>query len=126
MVRSLVATADSDSGADGLSSNEGAVAWLRGEGLLPDGAGLTNSEHAALLRLRDAVRAMLDRPGANGSDKSEASARLTRALADGRLVLTVEPSGAARLATAARSSYPSIVAAIAVAIAESNGGWLST
>lgn len=119
MVRSLVATADSGSGTDGLGSREDAVAWLRGEGLLPDDSGLTNSEHAALLRLRDAIHDFV-----NGSDKSDASARLTRALADGRLVLTVEPSGAARLATAARSSYPSIVAAIAVAIAESDGGWL--
>ena len=119
MVRSLVTTADSGSGTDGLSSREDAVAWLRGEGLLPDDSGLTNSEHAALLRLRDAIHDFV-----NGSDKSDASARLTRALADGRLVLTVEPSGSARLATAARSSYPSIVAAIAVAIAESDGGWL--
>jgi hypothetical protein len=52
--------------------------------------------------------------------------RLTRALSDGRLVVTIEPSGAVKLATAARSIYPSIVASLAVAIAEADaaGEWL--
>src|SRR5207248_1774429 len=60
-------------------------------------------------------------PGAGPADP----ARLTRALADGRLVLTVDPASAVRLASAARSSYPNLVAAIAVAIAGSaaSGTW---
>jgi hypothetical protein len=119
LVQSLVATVGSGAGEDGLQSRDGAVAWLRVAGLLQDGAGLTNSEHAALIRLRDAVRDFV-----HGRDRADASTRLTRALADGRLVLTVEPSGSTRLATAARSSYPNIVAAIAVAISESDGAWL--
>ena len=119
LVRSLIGTVQGDPGTDGLSSRDGAIAWLRGAGLLPDDAGLSNSEHAALLRLRDAVRDFV-----SGRDNADAAARLTRALADGRLVLTVDASGTARLATAARSSYPSIVAAIAVAIAESDGAWM--
>jgi hypothetical protein len=51
---------------------------------------------------------------------------LTKALADGRLVLTVDPASTVQLASAARASYPNIVAAVAVAIAESaaSGTWL--
>ena len=60
----------------------------------------------------------------DGED-AEAAARLTKALADGRLVLVVDPAGTVRLASAARASYPNLVAAIAVAIAESaaSGPW---
>ena len=54
-----------------------------------------------------------------------AESRLTKALADGRLVLTVAAASTVRLASAARASYPNLVAAIAVAIAESaaSGTW---
>jgi len=120
LVRSFVATASADSGADGLRTREGAAAWLRSAGLLPAEAGLTNSEHSALVRLRDAVRDVL---AADSGVRADAAARLTKALADGRLVVTIDASGSARLATAARSSYPSVVAAIAIAIAESGGAW---
>jgi hypothetical protein len=46
--------------------------------------------------------------------------------ADGRLVLTVDPASTVQLASAARASYPNIVAAVAVAVAESaaSGTWL--
>ena len=42
-----------------------------------------------------------------------------RALAEGRLVVTVDPASTVRLVSAARSSFPSVVAALAVAIADS-------
>jgi hypothetical protein len=48
-----------------------------------------------------------------------ATARLTKALAEGRLVVIVDPDSTVRLASAARASYPGIVAAFAAAIAES-------
>ena len=51
---------------------------------------------------------------------AEATARLTRALADGRLVVTVSPAGQAVLASSARASYSNTVAAIAIAVA---GAW---
>ena len=100
---------------------EEAAAWLRKAALLPAEAGLSNSEHAALLRLRDSIRDVLA-AHAEGRADDAADARLTRALADGRLVLTVGPNGAPRLASAARASYPNLVAAVAIAIAES-GDW---
>jgi Putative stress-induced transcription regulator len=110
--------------ADLLRTREDAAAWLHTAGLLPAEAGLTNSEHAALLRLRDSLRDV--RAAHNrGRPDAEAAARLTKALADGRLVLTVEPAGTVRLATAARASYPSIVVGIAIAIADAAaaGAW---
>jgi hypothetical protein len=71
-----------------------------------------------VLRLRDSVRDVLA-AHAGGREDAGAAARLTRALAEGRLVVIVDAAGAVRLATAARASYPGIVAAFAVAIAES-------
>lgn len=125
--------------SDVLATRETAIPWLRAAGLMPADAVLSGSEHGALLRLRDALRENLaarasgGRPPvppaghASGSVDPEATARLTKALADGRLVVTIEPAdGSVKLATAARSVYPSIVAAIAVSIAEADaaGTWL--
>ena len=102
---------------DLLRTREEAAAWLRAAALLPAEAGLTNSEHAALLRLREAVRDVLAAHTDRRED-AEAAARLTKALAEGRLVVTVDAASTVRLASAARASYPSVVAAIAVAIAD--------
>jgi hypothetical protein len=120
LVRSFANTRGADPGADLLRSREEAAAWLRSAELLPAGAGLTNSEHAALLRLRESVRDVIA-ARADGREDAEAAARLTRALADGRLVLTVDPASTVRLASAARASYPNLVAVLAIAIAESAG-----
>lgn len=114
---SLITSFASTSSADSLRTREEAAAWLHAAALLPPEAGLTNSEHAALLRLRDAIRDVLA-AHAGGREDREAAARLTRTLAEGRLVVTVDPASTVRLASAARSSYPSVVAGIAVAIAD--------
>ena len=92
--------------------------------MLPAESGLTGSEHAALLRLRGAVRDALA-AHTDGREDPEAAARLTRALAEGRLVVTVDAASMVQLASAARASYPGVVAAIAVAIAEAAtaGAW---
>ena len=125
LVQSLANMLSGDPDVDHLRSREQAVAWLRTAELLPAEAGLTNSEHAALLRLRDSIRDVLA-AHADGREDAEAAARLTKALADGRLVLAVDAASTVQLASAARASYPSIVAAVAVAIAGSaaSGTWL--
>jgi hypothetical protein len=113
--------------SDILATRETAIPWLRESGLIPADALVSGNEHAALLRLRDAVKDALAAHAAGGSgDDSDIAVRLTRALSDGRLVVTIEPNGSVKLATAARSVYPSIVAALAVAIAEADaaGEWL--
>ena len=60
-----------------------------------------------------------------GREDAAAAARLTRALADGRLVLTVDPASTIGLASAARASYSNTVALVAVAVAASDaaGTW---
>ncbi len=68
--------------------------------------------------MRDSIRDVLA-AHAGGREDAAAAARLTRALADGRLVVTVDPASAVRLASAARASYPNLVAAVAIAIAGS-------
>ena len=116
LLRTLAGTATAD-GADPLAARESAVPWLRTAGLLPGDAALSGSEHGALLRLRDSLRDMLAARAAGGTD-SGAAARLERALADGRLVVTVAPDGAAGLASSARASYSNLVAAVAIAVAQ--------
>ena len=114
-----------DTGTDLLSTREDAAAWLRTKALLPAEAGLTNSEHAALIRLRASLRDVLAAHTSRRED-ADSAARLTRAIADGRLVLTVDTTSRVQLASAARASYPNLVAAIAIAIGESatDGSWL--
>lgn len=117
LLLSLVGTVTAD-GTDILGSREEAVAWLRAAGVLPDDAALSGSEHGALLRMRDALRDVRTARSAGNPD-SDAAARLTRALADGRLVVTVSSVGHAKLASSARASYSNLVAAVAIAVAES-------
>jgi predicted RNA-binding Zn ribbon-like protein len=125
LIQSFANTLSSDPDVDRLATREEAAAWLRAAALLPDEAGLSNSEHAALLRLRASIRDVLAAHTAGRAD-GDAAARLTKALADGRLVVTVDPASTVRLATAARASYPNLVAAIAIAVAGSaaSGTWL--
>jgi hypothetical protein len=114
----FLAESVSGPGGDALADRESAVTWLRSAALLADDAEITNSEHAALLRLRDALRDVRS-ARATGRQDPEAAARLSRTLADGRLVVTVTPAGGARLVSSARAPYSSVVAAIAIAVAES-------
>ena len=116
LLGALAETVTAD-GTDLLGTREEAVPWLRAAGLLPDDAVISGSEHGALLRLRDALRDVLA-ARASGAADPDATARLTRALADGRLVVTVTPAGAAQLASSARASYSNTVAAIAIAVAQ--------
>jgi Putative stress-induced transcription regulator len=116
LLRSLAATV-TDDGTDLLETREAAVPWLRHQGLLPNDAVLTGSEHSALLRLRDALRDTLAVREAAGVE-ADPGARLTRALADGRLVVTVSSAGAAGLASSARAAYSNLVAAVAIAVAQ--------
>jgi predicted RNA-binding Zn ribbon-like protein len=113
--------------ADLLGDRPAAVGWFRAAGVLPaDPVVVTTSENANLLRLREALRTVLV-ARTDGRRDDAAAAALTRAFADGRIVLTVDTEGAAHWATAARAPYPSMVAAIAIAIAEATigGTWPS-
>lgn len=118
LVQAFARTLGAEPGADLLRTREEAAAWLHAAELLPAEAGLTNSEHAALLGLREAVRDVLAAQ-ADGREDPAAAGRLTRALAEGRLVVTVDPASTVRLVSAARSSFPSVVAGIGAAIADS-------
>jgi predicted RNA-binding Zn ribbon-like protein len=120
LIQSFASTLSADPDADPLRTREKAAAWLHTAALLPAETGLSNSEHAALLRLRQSIRDVLA-AHTDGRKDTAAAARLTRALADGRLVLTVDPASAVQLASAARASYPNLVAVVAIAVAESAG-----
>jgi hypothetical protein len=115
MLQSLAATASH--GQDPLATRDDAAEWLHGAGLLPDDAGLSGSEHAALLRLRDALRDVLAARSAGHQDP-EAAGRLSRALADGRLIVAVSPAGSAKLVSSARATYSNLVATLAIVVAD--------
>jgi len=115
-VAESLALLQSFSDTDALESREDAVRWLRKEGLLAEDSGLMNSEYNALVRLRQALRDVLA-AHAGGREDADAAARMTKGLADGRLVVTVGPAATIELNTAARASYPTIVATLAVAVA---------
>ena len=107
--------------ADPLATRDDAAGWLRAAGLLPaDDATLSGSEHGALLRLRDSLRDVLAARSERRPD-ADAAARLTRALADGRLVVTIDQAGTAGLASSARAVYSNLVAAIAIGVARALG-----
>jgi hypothetical protein len=116
LLGALAGTVSAD-GTDLMETRDEAVSWLRAARLLPDDAVISGSEHGALLRLRDALREVLA-ARTSGAPAPDATARLTKALADGRLVVTVSPAGTAVLASSARASYSNAVAAIAIAVAE--------
>jgi hypothetical protein len=118
LLSSLAGTVTAD-GSDLLETRESAVPWLRATGLLPTDATLTGSEHGALLRLRDALRDIAAVRASDGA-VADAGERLTKALADGRLVVTVTAAGQAGLASSARAPYSNLVAAVAIAVA---GTW---
>jgi predicted RNA-binding Zn ribbon-like protein len=126
MVQAFVNTVSLKEGTpDLLVDRPETVGWLRAAGILSaEPVVVSSSEHAALLRLRESLRAVLVARTAGRVDE-EAGAHLTKGLADGRLVLTVNGAAKAHWATAARAPYPSVVAAIAIAIAESvtTGTW---
>jgi hypothetical protein len=121
LLRSLAGTLapapGTGAGADPLATRDRAAGWLRDAGLIPEGAGLSGSEHSALLRLREALHDVLA-ARATGHRDPAAAERLTRALADGRLVVTITEDGSVKLRSSARSVYPGAVAAIAIAVAE--------
>jgi len=114
LLQSLAATASQ--GQDPLATRDEAADWLRAAGLLSDDEGLSGSEHSALLRLRGALRDVLAARSASRANP-DAAARLTRALADGRLVVAVSPAGASVLVSSARAPYSNLVARLAIAVA---------
>jgi predicted RNA-binding Zn ribbon-like protein len=118
LVQSLANTLGAGPDNDRLLTREDAAVWLRAAALLPGQARLGGSDHNALLRLRESLRGVLA-GHANGHQDAAAAAALTKALADGRIVVTVDPANGVGLASAARASYSGVVAELAVAIAES-------
>jgi predicted RNA-binding Zn ribbon-like protein len=125
LLQSLANTLGDDPDKDELRTREDANVWLRAAALLPAQARLGGSDHTALLRLRESLRGVLA-AHTNGHQDAAAAAGLTKALADGRVVVTVDAANGVGLASAARASYSGVVADLAVAIAESAaaGTWL--
>ena len=128
LVQALVNTLSVEFERDLLGTRETAAAWLTAAGLLPaDPApaepapaaepALSAAEHAALLELREAIRAVLAAHTSQAADPAAAD-RLTRALASCRLAVTARPDGGMSLASADHDPFSRALGAVAVAIAE--------
>jgi len=123
LVQALVNTLSVGFERDLLGTRETAAAWLTAAGLLPaDPAlpaepALSAAEHAALLELREAIRAVLAAHTSQAADPAAAD-RLTRALASSRLAVTARPDGGMSLASADHDPFSRALGAVAVAIAE--------
>jgi hypothetical protein len=74
LIQAFANTLGASPGADQLGTREEAAGWLRSAGLLPAEGGLSNSEHAALLRLRESIRDMLA-AHAGGREDADAATR---------------------------------------------------
>jgi predicted RNA-binding Zn ribbon-like protein len=100
-----------------LGTREGAARWLAPTGLFPSSAELAAADRDALVALRESIRAVLRTHTEHTADP-EASRALTLALGTGRLTVTLDPLGGARLTGADQDPFARVVAAIAIAIAE--------
>ena len=140
LVQALVNTLSVEFERDLLGTRETAAAWLTAAGLLPadpapaaepalsagpahdgepahaGGPALSAAEHAALLELREAIRAVLAAHTSQAADPAAAN-RLTRALASSRLAVTARPDGGMTLASADHDPFSRALGAVAVAIA---------
>lgn len=124
LVQTLVNTLNAESGRDLLGTQPDASQWLAGAALLPAGSALTAAERHALVEMREAIRGVL-RAHTGGLRDPEAASRLTMALAHGRIALTVDPAGGARLVSADHEPISRVIGRVAIAIAEaaSAGTW---
>src|ERR1700684_732682 len=85
LIQSFANTVGPGPDVDLLRPRAGPAPWLRSAALLPDDAGLSNGEHAALFRLRESIRDVLV-AHAGGRPDAAAAAPLARALGGGRPV----------------------------------------
>lgn len=124
VVQALVNTVSVELGRDLLAGRQRAAEWLATAGLLPASVGLTPGELRALVELREAVRGALAAHTAHHDDQAAAD-RLTLALAPSRLLVTMNPAGQARLASADHDPFTRAIGAVAIVIAEAaaSGTW---
>jgi predicted RNA-binding Zn ribbon-like protein len=123
-VQALVNTLSRHTREDLLAAPAAAARWLAAAGIFPSGATLTRPQHAVLVELREAIRAVLE-THTNRRDSPEAAARLSTVLLTSRLTVTAGPAGGPRLVCADHDPFSRAIGAVAVAIAEAGmaGTW---
>jgi predicted RNA-binding Zn ribbon-like protein len=101
-VQALINSVDRESGQDQLGELGGATHWLTANGLLAEGATVGDSDLAAVISVREALRALVIHN--NGGPLAEAAPAALRAIAvdgsacvsvDDRGVVSVRPAGGA-------------------------------
>jgi predicted RNA-binding Zn ribbon-like protein len=130
LVQVLVNTLSVEMERDLLGTVPSASQWLISAGLMPPGlpqpgpAVITGAERAALVELREALRAVLA-THAGGHEDPEAASRLTLTLAPSRLAVRADPAGGITLASADHDPFARMVGAVAIAVAEAGaaGTW---
>jgi predicted RNA-binding Zn ribbon-like protein len=97
LVRRFVNTLDVDEGNDAIASDEALAAWLRGRGLLPEGAGARPQDVDRAVALREALRELLLRNNDGGPVSPEAARTLDTVAGRAALRLRVGDDGQTRL-----------------------------
>jgi predicted RNA-binding Zn ribbon-like protein len=124
LVVDFVNTRDIDLGTDELNTAAGLASWLRGRGLLGDGARVDSSQRARAIELREALRStLLAHNGAHG-DQPAAARELERVAQLGRLSVRFSADGTVRLAPRASGFAGSLAQLLVpVAHAAADGSW---
>jgi predicted RNA-binding Zn ribbon-like protein len=117
LIQALVNTLDVESGRDLLGTRPDAGRWLAQAGVLPGAVALAGAEQHAVVEVREAIRGVLS-AHVGGLADPEAASRLSMALAPGRLAVSVDPAGSARLVSADHDPVSRVIGSIAIAIAE--------
>lgn len=123
-VQALVNTVELPDGLDRLADSADAVPWLVSNGLLSDGARLTDTDLELLRDVREALRALLIRNAGGPPPPERALATLRAVAAGGTARAVLDPDAAVRL-VAAGDSVPERLVELLLVIrdAQRDGTW---
>ena len=124
LVIDFVNTLDVETAADSIANPEQLGAWLAEHGLLVEGAATSPGEHAAALRLREALRQLMLANNERDGDVGAAWSELERTARDGELAVHFTGEGAVSVAPGAggvAGALSKLLAPVAAGLAD--GSW---
>ena len=124
LVIDFVNTLDVETAADSIAHPGELGAWLAERGLLVERPAISPREHAAALRLREALRELMLANNERDGDVGAAWSELERAARDGELAVHFTNAGAASLVPGARGvagALSKLLAPVAAGLAD--GSW---
>jgi len=93
LIQALINTFDRESGQDRLADPVDAAPWMTANGLLSDGATITGSDLQAVVRVREALRALVQHTSGGPEPEEAELASLRGVVEAGRAVATLSRGG---------------------------------